>query len=270
MTSSSKVNLAIFAGELLLRNGAEAYRVEDTISRILKHYNYKNVETVTSITALYVSVIDDNDVATTLIKRIHTRTIDLNKIAEVNSISRQICEDKISPKEAFDKLNEVQQSKTYSDLMLIIGFAVTAFGFSYVLRNSLHDAFATLFVGIISGVFSVKACKNLNRIAYPFILSTFISFSSIIACMFFKSADMNNVIVGGLMPLVPGVAAVNAVRDMLNGDYMCAQARLLDVFLVAMCIAFGVGFSLTLYRYIGGLIWFQQYFCNVSLYFLQQ
>ncbi len=254
MTSSFKVNLAMLAGEILLRNGAEAYRVEDTITRILKHYDYPTVETITSITGIYISVIDSNEVTTTLIKRIHTRTIDLSKIADVNSISRKICEDKLTPSEALEELKTIQKSITYSDKLQIFGFTLTAFGFAYILRNSFIDAFATLFVGLISGTISVKYGSKLSRISYPFTLSTIITILSLFSCIVLKKADLNNVIIGGLMPLVPGVAAVNAVRDMLNGDYICATARMLDVFLVAVCMALGVGFTLSIYSYIGGVL----------------
>ncbi len=65
---------------------------------------------------------------------------------------------------------------------------------------------------------------------------------------------MDNIIISGIMPLVPGVAAVNAIRDVLNGDYMCATARILDVMLVAICISLGVGFSLSIYFYIGAVL----------------
>ncbi len=251
MTPSFKVNLAMYAGEILLRSGAEAYRVEDTISRILKHYNFSNVETITSTTGIYVSVIDESENATTLIKRIHKRTIDLNKLAEVNAISRKICDDKISPKDAFDELQKIQDKTTYSDNMQILAFTITTLGFAYTFRSSLPDTFASTIVGFISGMFAVKLCKNFTTVSYNFVISAFISFISFLICLLFANADSHTVIISALMPLVPGVSAVNAVRDMLNGDYMCAQSRFLDVLLVATYIALGVGFALSVISIFG-------------------
>ncbi len=254
MTSSFKVKLAMFAGEMLLRNGAEAFRVEDTITRILKHYGYVVVETITTTTGIYVSVVDENEVATTLIKRIHTRTIDLNKIAEVNAISRKICEDKILPKDAYDYLLDLEKAVTYPNIILIIAWAFSSAGFAYILNNSFQEAFLTLIVGFISGTFAIKYCKGLSRIAYPFVVSTFIGILSIIVSVLFKGVNVDNIIIGGVMPLVPGVASVNAIRDVLNGDYLSAQSRMLDVMVVAICISLGIGFSLSTFLFIEQLL----------------
>ena len=60
--------------------------------------------------------------------------------------------------------------------------------------------------------------------------------------------DMDTVIVSSLMPLVPGVAITNAVRDTLQGDYISGSARMLEAFLKAASIALGVGIGVMLYR----------------------
>ncbi len=250
MNASFYVKLAMFAGEILLRNGAEAFRVEDTISRILKHYKYSTVETLTTTTGIHISIVDDDDNVTTLVKRIHHRTIDLNKIADVNAISRRICEDKICAYSAFKELEIINSSVTYRDETLILSWAIACAGFAYILNDSLYEAVATLFISLLSGTFAIKGCKNLSRIAYPCTVSAFTAFIAILVSHFAYGLNMDNLIISGIMPLVPGVASVNAIRDMLNGDYMCAQSRLLDAISVAICIALGVGFSLSLYFFL--------------------
>lgn len=255
MNSSFNVKLGMYAGEILLRNGAEAFRVEDTISRILKHYGYVSVDTISTTTGMYVCVVDKDGTVTTLVKRIHDRTINLNNIAEVNSISRKICEDKISATDAYNELVQIYNTITYPDYIQILSWAISSFGFSYILNSSFNEAFATLFVGLISGTFAVKCCKNFSRIAYPCTVSAFTAFIAILVSIISKDLIMDNIIISGIMPLVPGVASVNAIRDLLNGDYMSAQTRLIDVIVVAICIALGVGFSLGIYVHLGDLIW---------------
>ena len=48
------------------------------------------------------------------------------------------------------------------------------------------------------------------------------------------------------MPLVPGVAFTNAIRDIANGDYLSGAVRMLDAMLVFVCIAVGAGMSMAL------------------------
>jgi uncharacterized membrane protein YjjP (DUF1212 family) len=49
------------------------------------------------------------------------------------------------------------------------------------------------------------------------------------------------------MPLVPGVAITNAIRDTLNGDYVSGAARAVEAFIKALAIALGVGLGLMLF-----------------------
>ena len=55
---------------------------------------------------------------------------------------------------------------------------------------------------------------------------------------------MDIVIISSIMPLVPGVAITNAVRDSLQGDYISGCARILEAFLIAAAIAIGIGLGI--------------------------
>ena len=59
------------------------------------------------------------------------------------------------------------------------------------------------------------------------------------------------IIAGAMMPVVPGVAITNAIRDMLQGDYISACARIMDAFLTAAAVAVGVGLGLAVSRELG-------------------
>ena len=62
----------------------------------------------------------------------------------------------------------------------------------------------------------------------------------------------DKIVIGDIMPLVPGVALTTSIRDLFNGDYLSGAIHLLDALLTAMCIAVGVGSIIILYRYIPG------------------
>jgi len=62
-------------------------------------------------------------------------------------------------------------------------------------------------------------------------------------------------IIGSIIPLVPGVPFTNAIRDIADGDYISGSVRMLDALLVFFCIALGVGLMFTVYnRLTGGAI----------------
>ena len=58
--------------------------------------------------------------------------------------------------------------------------------------------------------------------------------------------SLSNMIIGAVMPLIPGVPFVNGVRDLANSDYIAGMTRLTDALLGFFCIALGVAFSFLL------------------------
>ena len=68
-------------------------------------------------------------------------------------------------------------------------------------------------------------------------------------------ARIDKIIIGSIMPLVPGVAFVNAIRDIANSDFIAGIVRILDALLVFVYIAIGVGFILGSFHKLTGGAW---------------
>lgn len=62
------------------------------------------------------------------------------------------------------------------------------------------------------------------------------------------------VIVGSIMPLLPGVALTNGIRDFISGDLISGVSRVSEALLTAIAIAVGIGSALKLLIMLGGVI----------------
>lgn len=60
--------------------------------------------------------------------------------------------------------------------------------------------------------------------------------------------NLDCMIIGGVIPLIPGIPFTNGIRDIANGDYISGSVRLLDALLSFLGIAIGVGAALALYH----------------------
>ena len=58
--------------------------------------------------------------------------------------------------------------------------------------------------------------------------------------------NIGALIIGGIMPLLPGLSMTNAIRDTINGDLVSGSARALEALLACVAIAAGVGVVLSL------------------------
>jgi len=69
----------------------------------------------------------------------------------------------------------------------------------------------------------------------------------------FPFIQVDKVIIGAIMVMVPGVAMTNAVRDSIAGDLVSGLARGAEALLIAVSIAFGVGFVLKGWMFLEGV-----------------
>lgn len=72
--------------------------------------------------------------------------------------------------------------------------------------------------------------------------------------IFWNVMRIDGIIIGAIMPLVPGLAFVNAIRDIADSDFLSGTVRMIDALLVFVYIAIGVGCVLSLYYRLGGMI----------------
>jgi uncharacterized membrane protein YjjP (DUF1212 family) len=64
--------------------------------------------------------------------------------------------------------------------------------------------------------------------------------------------SMDKIVIGAIMPLVPGITFTTSIRDFHNGDYLSGTIHLIDALLTAICIAVGICLPLMIYTYLGG------------------
>lgn len=78
---------------------------------------------------------------------------------------------------------------------------------------------------------------------------------TVVCCLLYLMGvgeNLNFMMIGTIMPLVPGVAFTNSIRDVADGDYISGSVRMLDALLVFFCIAIGVGIGFSLISLVPG------------------
>ena len=107
MDNRRLIKLATLAGQIILESGGEIYRVEDTITRILNSYAIKDAESFVTPTGIMVSLTDMEGNIISLIRRVSKSTVDLEKVAMVNSLSRELMIMPLPLNELEFKLHEI-------------------------------------------------------------------------------------------------------------------------------------------------------------------
>lgn len=237
--------LCILAGKIMLVSGAETYRIEDTMSRIAKSYGVKNPQCYSTPTGINFST----DIAdTTYFLRVSKRSTDLHKIAEVNRISRAIAVGEYSLEEAYVLLQEIDEnSRTYPPLLLISVAALVSGCFSIMFGGTWHDFMPAAIAGGL-GFMAMLVCERIIDIQFlaEFFGAFIIGVSSNVFLHFGFGESISIVIIGAVMPLVPGLHITNAVRDLIAGHLVSGLSKGVEALLTAFAIGAGVALTLGL------------------------
>ena len=235
--------LADFAAQIgyrLAMAGAETFRVEDTIRRVLHAYGLE-CEVFAIPNSLTVSFEAANGKPLTILKRIGYHGNDLEALEQLNALSRRICLEKPEVETAVLWLKEtVARCRVYRLSVSLLGSFLGGAGFCLVFGGTLRDCLWAGMMGLIIG------CVNrfMDRLeANPFfstILASFLmALPAYLAAGFGWMDNPDAAIIGALMILVPGLLITNSMRDIIYGDTNSGIMRIVQVFLSAFAIALG-------------------------------
>lgn len=255
MDINKVIYVASEAGRIILENGGETYRVEETMSRICSDFNVYDAESFVTPTGIMISVMDNDGHINSLIRRVKVRTVNLEKVNLVNDLSRNIRAKNLSCHDIEVELKEINSNNSYSLRCIMLASSISAAFFTLLFGGTYRDALVSFFIGgIIKFVSNFLSKNKLNDFFINITGGAITAMLAIISTYFSIGQDYNIIIIGSIMLLVPGLAITNAVRDTIGGDLLAALARGLEAILTAVGIAVGTGISLKIwFSLIGGM-----------------
>ena len=256
MDYQALMEMAALAGEIMLVSGAEVYRVEDTVSRMLRQSGLEHIEVFVLATGIFASMSDPKVPAITVIRRVREHSTNLNRIYQVNNISRAFCDGRMTVAEAQAELLRLQDTSLYGFWQKCAGYAMITGFFAVLFSGGLLDCAAAAVVGIIlamtlAGVSRLQFNDFCQNAAGSFVLGLA---ALAIKTLLFPAMNLDAVIISAIMPMVPGVTFTSAIRDTLNGDYSSGVARIAESVVVALAVAFGVRSDMMAVRLMGGTV----------------
>ena len=244
---------ALDMGETMLRCGAEILRVEDTITRICTTYGGGIVDVFTILSLIILSWKTDEGKNYTLTRRINPHATDLNKLEDLNALSRYICEKKPSCSEVSQKINaiiypeerRVRKSK-------IAGYVLLASAFAIFFGGTLWDGLAAGIVAVLMYFWDYFfSAHNRNRVVYSLFMSVAAGILCSLAVVVGIGQNVDKVMIGSIMLSIPGINLMNSLRDMMCGDIITGILRLAEALMIAVAIAAGFGIAIMIF---GGML----------------
>lgn len=252
LSESTKQQIALIclAAQLILENGGETYRVEETALRMAKGFGLKNVNIAAFPTSIFVEV--DGHMRVTRINRRGTNT---TRLERTNSVSRSVERGEMTAQQAQAELEAIAalpglplwvqiaaSGLTAASFSLLFGGRLSAFAVSFLigmLVQLVQPLFSNMEMGALFGCFAGGAITALLAQASSQLL---------------PAGSVNAVIAGGIMPLLTGLLMTTAMRDTMYGDLVSGVTRAAEALLLAASVALGVYVGLEIAAMMGGML----------------
>ncbi|MBW6514694.1 MAG: threonine/serine exporter family protein [Candidatus Syntrophosphaera sp.] len=259
LNSREATELSLEIGRILLQGGATTNRVEMMMRKICSVTGYPHTESYVTPTGIFLSVRDEEGQVSTSIKRVDNRRIDLGKITRVtglvNDLERNIHDEQtsnITPAEFRAELTRIDSEQPWPQWFTILCGGLTSGCFCLLFGGSWAEFGVAYIVGVLVSL-SLKLLATLqinNFLLHILGAAGVVTFAKLIDIVV-PGIKLDNIIIGGIMLLVPGLAFVNAIRDTMSGDLVSGTARAVEALFIAIAIATGSGVMLMLWAFWG-------------------
>ena len=253
MSKNQVMDLAMDMGKILLKSGAETSRVEDTMMRLCRSYGYYDLNVFCTPTVIILG--DESPRGKSRVFRVRWRATDLGLIMDVNHLSYNFRNWQMSYAEAKRWLQDrLARSHPYGNRVICTAAGLGSACFAMLLGSASIYNFAAAFLTGFIAMTLLKMVNNFHPTPFweNFLAGFAIGVVAQTCCYISPYCTMENIIVGALMPFLPGLAFTNGVRDYMAGDLLSGNSRIAEAALFALSIAIGLVFALKAWTW-GGL-----------------
>ena len=248
------MEVAMKAGRLLLENGAEIFRVEETMERICRYYHVENPSFFVLSNGIFMTGGGRHFAH---VEHIPVKGAQLDRVVAVNQLSREIEGGLYTLSEADARLDAIARMPGKKRWQQILASGVGSACFCILFGGSGPDSAASFLAGLLLYAYVLLlSTPYMSRMIGNVLGGVLASAACVALYGLGLGDDLSHMIIGAIIPLIPGIPFTNGIRDLADGDYISGSVRLLDALVTFLCIATGVGVVIALYHSMtgGGLL----------------
>lgn len=246
------LELAMEMGQILLQSGAEIFRVEDTMRRVCSYFHVDSCNFFVMGNGILTSTKGQGHPFAKVL-HIPVKGAQFDRVVAINQLSREIAEGEYESIEEMErKVQEIKSMPLVPNWLCYFASAMAAASFCVLFGGGFMDTATAFAAGYLLYVFLLRLGKRMSKIFANICGGALVTTLCIVSYRLGLGQDLSHMISGAILPLVPGVAFTNGIRDIGGGDYLSGTVRLLDALWTFLCIAIGVGIVFGLYQRITG------------------
>lgn len=241
---SAILQRALDIGELIHISGGEVGRVEDTVSRICYAYGAKRVDILTITSSIIVTAVFQDGDAITQTRRITASARNMTMLDALNKLSREVCETLPPSDDIEKKLRSIRKMRRLPWYVMLIAEMAVASGFTWFFGGSFRDGLAALLVTF--AVFAAEIIRShlrANKIVFYLLVSVVSGAVSVGTVHIGVGENVNAIMIGVIMLLIPGIAITSALENLMTGDTISGLLQFCESLITTGVIAMGFAIS---------------------------
>ncbi len=226
--------------EQILLCGGEVHRAEESLMRMLAAYGAKKIDVFIITSSIVATVHTENGDVFTQTRRILKTNTDCEKLHKLNELSRNICKYKYSSQEINQEYAKILEIKAYPLWLEFIAYSLIGGAFTLFFGGGFLEAAVALIIGAVVRLVVLLCNLKINNIIFIKFLSSFcITALAYLSLKIGIVTTVDNIIIGNIMTLIPGVGFTTALKDLLVGDSLAGTLRTIEAGIAALSIAAG-------------------------------
>jgi uncharacterized membrane protein YjjP (DUF1212 family) len=240
-TLTDIVDLALWAGQLLMQNGAESERVEETVHRLGTGLGCDWGDVLVSYNAIIVTHISGGEFRTK-IRRVTRGGVNMTLVAAISHLTHRVTEGKYDRFKVRSELERISSTPRHYNrwlTVLTVGLACAAFS------RLFGGDWPTFGVTLVSAIGAMIVRQELDQRNFNALLTTlitaFIAGSLVgIVNLLPINSQLEVALAASALLLVPGAAFINSIEDLIKGHTVVGIARGVTGVLIILAIALGL------------------------------
>ncbi len=244
---------ALDIAEVLLKNGGESHRIEDTVNRICSAYGASQTDVFALPSVINASVRMPDGTHSSQVRRVYFSSNNMFMLDKANDLSHSVCNGTVPIEDVERLISDMESSKPFPKYLIFLGSILGAGGFAIFFGGDFSDALVASLAGIVISLLNLKKFRFINQIVHTLVLSFFGAVTAQILLNLGVGHNPDMVMIGTIMLLIPGLSFGNAIRDLILGDTISGIIQLVQAVLIAVTVAFGFALSMVIFG--GGALW---------------
>ncbi len=204
-----------------------------------------SVQSFVTPTGIFISITTPKGTLTHLTRVTGPASMNLEKVTLLNDLSRRLQRRACTVNEAFAELERIEKAPPiYRHWIQMTAAALSSGSFTVILGGTGSD----FMWGALGGLLAQETTRWLTRYAPRFFSVLLASLLGALVAVFSSVMGYTHnegaIIIGAILPLLPGLAVTNSIRDLLAGDLLSGVARGAEALFTSVAIAIAVAVAI--------------------------